>query len=182
MSGKETTDKGRINSLLKLLAILLFWNYIWFYYDRNSDVRPISYMFLIPGIIIAIYLYIAHKSSKQQDGKWNFIVMSARLFRLSKHALICSILYLITIIPFFSQNFDISGKVISFNQALLLMAPMYYCMFFGSFLALIGGIISLIMLLSILINKKYDAARFLALSIILCTFSCLISFFSISVL
>ena len=177
MAEQKTNNKKRINILLKYLDILLFWNYIWFYYDRNSYSRPISYVFLIPGIMITIYLYKEHKSSKQQKDKRNFIVTSARLFRRSKRALIYSILLLITQIPFFSQNFGISSKVISFNQILLLMVPTYYCLFFGPFLALIRGIIAMSMLLSILINKKYDAVRFLALSIILYTFSCLIGFF-----
>ena len=106
------------------------------------------------------------------------IMDGKQLFVLSRHALICSVLLCITRTPFFTENFDITSHAASTNQILLLIAVILYFTFAGIVLAGIAGIISLVMFLSILFNKKTEATRPLAISVVLCTFSVLIGIFS----
>ncbi len=183
MSEQVIKEKTRINRLLKYLDILLFWNFIWFSSDRYSDTRIVSNEFLIAGIIIAIYLYIEHNRNQQPEDKRDFKVISAKLFKISKHALICSVLFMITQIPYFAQNFTITSYVASMNQMLLLAATIYYFMFFGAFIAFICGIIGLIMFLNTIVNKEYKALRAtVARSCIMNIISCLITFIGSSLL
>ncbi len=82
MSEQVIKEKTRINRLLKYLDILLFWNFIWLSSDRYSDTRIESNVFLIAGIIIAIYLYIERSRNQQPEDKRDFTKNTKRCGQL----------------------------------------------------------------------------------------------------